>query len=376
MKRMKLISAIVLLLFVVGCERVVSQTNLSSTVKQTSNTSIESSYLEQLSTPENVKYETVLSWSEVEHATSYDIYINGDVTNQTDNTYIFDEEGDYTVSIVAKAPGYLDSEHSEEINIQIDYQNNVDFSLTYENDMLQWNAVEDAIGYHVFINDNLYDTNTNSFNLHDIESGVLRVKVQAVYPIGVTNISDELLVEHNLIITDNMYFQYSIYSTMNVIIWDVLSTDSFYLQNSDSEFIDKDEFLNLENEHPEIKSSYLTNFSVGTFTFYLIYDSFKTAVEVTVTNNTNPYIISSTIINTSGHDDVYLQYELFGGSFYSVNGSRDDTVLYHSDSNILVIEKEFITQKFMDSDSFVLSYVINKDENSVIGYLFFYLLEK
>lgn len=61
MKRMKLISAIVLLLFVVGCERVVSQTNLSSTVKQTSNTSIESSYLEQLSTPENVKYETVLS---------------------------------------------------------------------------------------------------------------------------------------------------------------------------------------------------------------------------------------------------------------------------------------------------------------------------
>lgn len=176
-----------------------------------------------------------------------------------------------------------------------------------------------------------------------------------------------------LIDTEKINFQYSIYSTVDVIIWEDIPTDDLYIENSNFETINIDEVLILDGPHLEIKSSYLLEQNLGMFSFYLIYDGYRTLVEIGMNDKTDPYIITSTVIYTSGTEDVYLQFELFNGSFYSLNGSRDDVELYHLEGSILTVEKEYIAQKFEgDKIAFTLSYVLNKDNSSVIGYLFIY----
>jgi len=83
--------------------------------------------------------------------------------------------------------------------------------------------------------------------------------------------------------------------------------------------------------------------------------------------------MSSSIIWTDGSEDITLQFELFGGEVYSISGATGDTVLWSSIDDTIIIEKEFIDSKFTanSNEEFVLSYIINLGNNSVIGYLDF-----
>ena len=356
MKYLKILFSVIIIMMFIGCQ---SETTIPT-----------------LAPPTNLEYDGLLTWDEVDNASSYDVYINTVAVNVNDSFYAFEEEGQFTVYVIAKASGFINSDASESINVEIDYENNIDFTLSFQSELLTWNEVEDASSYNVFVDGVKQVVETNSLTLNDLTPGVISFTVQAVYPIGVSNISDILYVANDLVETEPIYFQYSKNSTMDIIIWEDITNDDLYLQNSDYDFMDKEAFLVLDGEHLEIKSDYLVDRSVGTHKYYLIHDIYSTLVEINITNNLNPYIISSTNIDTSGDTDIYLQYELFGGSFYSVNGNIDDDVLYHTDNNILIIEKEFITSKFEVNDMFVLSYVINKDENSVVGYLFINLMEE
>jgi hypothetical protein len=356
MKYLKIIFSLIIFLMVVGCE---SETTIS-----------------KLSHPENIEYNGILLWDEVNDATIYDVYVNEVSVTVDENMYIFEEEGIYTVYVIAKATGYLDSDASESINIEIDYENDLEFALTCLDDTLEWNVFEDVDNYNVFVNGVKHEVTTNSFVIDDLEAGVTSLSVQAVYPIGVSNISDVVYIANDLIETERISFQYSINSTMDIIIWEDITNDKLYLQNSISEFINKESLLVLSEEHLEIKSEYLVDLELGIFSFYLIHGVYKTLVEINITDNVNPYIISSTNIDTFGNTDVYLQYELFDGSFYSINGNKDDEVLHHFNNNIMVIEKEFIASKFAVNDMFVLSSVIKKDDTSVVGYLFINLIEE
>ena len=61
----------------------------------------------------------VVSWSAVEHATSYDVTVGETTTDTTDTSYTISvtEEGDYKVSVVAKSTetGWLTSDKSNEL---------------------------------------------------------------------------------------------------------------------------------------------------------------------------------------------------------------------------------------------------------------------
>ncbi|PKK94803.1 MAG: hypothetical protein CVV60_04550, partial [Tenericutes bacterium HGW-Tenericutes-5] len=107
------------------------------------------------------------------------------------------------------------------------------------------------------------------------------------------------------------------------------------------------------------------------FVFYLINEDKKIPIKIMITEKAKPYIISQSVITTNGNMDVFFQFELFGGEFYSINGAKDDEVLYEINDNVLTIESSFIGDKFEINNSFILSYVINKDDDSVVGYLYF-----
>ncbi len=357
MKLLRRLSIVIVLLFLFGCQTT-TETTTTTTPK--------------LDQPENLVFDGVVSWDEVNNALSYDVYVNDDVVNVDDNIYVIEEEGTYSIYVIAKADGYINSEPSLTLDIEIDYENNLVFTINVSDDIVSWNDVEDASGYNLFLNGSKIEVEENSYDLENTDAGLLRISVQAVYPIGVSNVSQVFNYEYNLMETAKISFQYSIYSTIDIIVWNDIEPGNIYVQDLDLVFLDKDSMLSYSDTHLNIKSDFLIEQSVGLTSFYLIHGAYKTLVEVTLNEKTEPYIISSTVIRVDGSEDVSLQFELFGGSFYSINGSEGDNVLYEINDNILTIEKEFITEKYENYISFILSYAINKDDSTVIGYLFFY----
>lgn len=175
------------------------------------------------------------------------------------------------------------------------------------------------------------------------------------------------------IVQDTIRFQYSTYSNQDIIIFKAINKSNIAVFTADETPLETSDILDLDQTNIQIKDSYLDKLSVGVTTIYLVSDNITYPIEITLTETQIPYVISSSNVHTDGTTDIMLQFEMFEGSLYSVNGTKTDTVLYSIDENILTIDKEFITTKFSVNNQFVLSYVINLGEDSTIGYLYFIL---
>jgi hypothetical protein len=279
---------------------------------------------------------------------------------------------------VAKAPGYISSDSSETLEVDVDYENVVEFAVSKNEDVISWNEIEDATEYNLFINGTKFVVESTSYDISEIDEGVLRISVQAVYPIGVSNISDIFTVDHDLVMEDEIYFQYSLNSTVDVIIWEEFS-GPVYVMNSDGEFMDIEDVLDTSGVNFKILSSFMhqQDYTIEDhpFVFYIVNQGSKYPLAITLTNKNVPYIISSSVRETDGSKDEMFQFELFDGTLYSVTGAKDDDILIEFSDSVLTIEAEFIADKFEDSDSFVLTYVINVGQDSVLGYLYFNLVD-
>lgn len=97
---------------------------------------------ERLATPENLEFNDVtLTFDEVEHATSYLIIGSGINDTTTTNSYTFKKEGQFKVRVIAKASGYLDSLHSNELEVLVSFADqkpfvtsNKDITTNFEDD--------------------------------------------------------------------------------------------------------------------------------------------------------------------------------------------------------------------------------------------------
>ena len=133
--------------------------------------------VKKLDKPDNLVFDGVLSWDSVENALSYEIGINGELNEVTDNFYVFDSEGTYDVFIIAKAPGYLNSDSSDVLNLVINYENEIEFSFSIDDSIVSWNEVDDALSYNVFIFGTKYETADAFFDISSFDSGVIRLTV-------------------------------------------------------------------------------------------------------------------------------------------------------------------------------------------------------
>jgi hypothetical protein len=332
----------------------------------------------KLSTPDNLIYDGLLRWDSVSGAMTYEVYLDEVMHVVSDNFFVIEEEGSYDIKIIAKAPGHLDSDASEILEVDIDYENEVDFTFSKNEDIISWNEVEDAEEYNLFINGTKFVTESASYDISEIDEGVLRITVQAVYPIGVSNVSDIFTIEHDLVLEDEIYFQYSLNSSVDIIIWEEFS-GPVYVMNSDGEFMDIDNVLDTSGVNFKILSSFMhqQDYTIEDhpFIFYIVSQGSKYPLAITITNKNVPYIISSSVRETDGSKDEKFQFELFDGTLYSVTGAKDDDISIELSDSVLTIEAEFIADKFEDSDSFVLTYVINVGQDSVLGYLYFNSVE-
>ncbi|MGN1040207.1 MAG: hypothetical protein ACI4QL_02150, partial [Candidatus Fimimonas sp.] len=98
----------------------------------------------------------VVSWAAVEHASGYEVYVNDELkATVTETSYTIDATlvGNYVVKVLAKAESeqYTDSEKSNEVTLTIVPTKLVAPTITLENKVVSWAAVEHASGYEVYV---------------------------------------------------------------------------------------------------------------------------------------------------------------------------------------------------------------------------------
>lgn len=332
----------------------------------------ETTTLPKLDTPSNLAYDGLLTWDAVDHATSYEVHL-GSMVYLTDQPYYTPtQEGSFDAVVVAKADGYMDSDPSDALTINVQfYDDNVQFDIYFSDTEISWNEVADATSYNIFVNGETYTSDTFTLSATELPNGLLSISVQAVYPIGVSNISDSYYYLHNMTEGRKISIHYSMNSTQDAVLWSLPSSLDFVAFDHMNQVMDKSFIFSSYETSLAVSADYLAELELGVHSVYIASGDTLTEVEITITDKTDPYIISMSSVYTDGSKDIKFQFELFGGSVYSISGNAEDTVLYDVNDNIVTIQSSFIQGKFDSTDNFILSYALNKGDRTIIGYLFF-----
>ncbi|MBQ9448995.1 MAG: hypothetical protein IJU60_03890 [Acholeplasmatales bacterium] len=143
----------------------------------------------------------VVSWDEINHATSYTIYLNNDHLDLTTNSYTFDENtpGDYSsysVYVVAKSSkeGFLDSDPSNYETYNVPVLATPSIRLNPTTILVQtgaaaltWQGIDHATTFEIYLNDEktIYtatggSTITHTQVLTNLAAGTYNVKIRAI----------------------------------------------------------------------------------------------------------------------------------------------------------------------------------------------------
>lgn len=326
----------------------------------------------QLNQPSNLQVEGgLLSWDVVPNASKYHVFID-EVGVYVDEPFLlFDEEGNYNVYVIAISESYIDSIPSEVFSFSIEYSENVIFVIEIDenNKLISWNSVNNASHYLIYINGSTYTSHTNQLAYHEFGPALLSIRIQAIYPVGQSNISEEVYVEHLLQDEITLLYQYSKHSTQNIKILN-RSFTQIILFDSQLQRLDNNDVLMVNNEI-EIKSDYVLSLEQDKVVFYLYSDNQKYKIQVTINNKTEPYLISSSMVYTEGNHDIMFQFELFGGIIKQISGNQLDEKDYLIEDNLLTITQNYIQNKFESDDQASFTYAL-EDEHIVMGFLMIY----
>lgn len=370
-KLISLLAITLTCLVLIGCTNTTTETTITETTVSTETTT-----LGTLSTPENLtSNNNIITWDAVANATNYLVYIGEDMFMTNDTEYTISVEGSYNIYIIAYADGYNNSEPSSTISVTLEFEHQVDFTVTIEDNTISWLAIDDSISYNVNINGTNYNTIELSYSLDEFDPGMLVVSVQALFPIGDSNFCNHIYFEYDLTDNDLIKVNYSINSTKDILIFDIDYSTYTYVTNEDGFILTLNEVVSSDDSYLTLQSDFVKSLNIGINHIFIVQGEYKTEIEINLTEKTDPYIITGTGIYTDGSVDIKFQLELFGGELYSVNGAAEDTVLYDFSQAVITIHKEFIAEKFLTEELFVLSFAINKDDTSVVGYMFFHLEE-
>lgn len=144
---------------------------------------------EKLDTPSILNRNgNIINWSTVENASKYLIDINGETFESTTTSFDFSvvEASVYTIKVKAVSNSKLfeDSDFSSPFNY-VDVSALVQLAVPVikspiEQGILRWEKVLNATGYHVSINDVIYETNETSYDLSNIILDNYQIKVKAI----------------------------------------------------------------------------------------------------------------------------------------------------------------------------------------------------
>lgn len=309
----------------------------------------------------------MLSWDEVNNATKYRVTLNDEIIYTNNNYLLVEKEGEYQVTIIASAPNYLDSVPSDIFTFTINFVKEVEFNLSYDQEtkVISWEYVLGVESYMLYINNNIYKVDNNSFSYENTPAGLLKVRVQGVYPIGFTYSSEDIYIEHNLKdVTIN--YQYSTNSSKNIKILNI-DTTNYEIFSLDNKKIDKD-ILILEGDYLEIKSSFIISISSNEISFYLYTGTYKYLINIKINNKTEGYLITSSQVTRNNQETISFLFELFGESFKQISSPGLTSNDYVIDGDIVTFKKEYLDRVLSDANEVSITYSIN-GEVMIIGLL-------
>jgi hypothetical protein len=126
-----------------------------------------------------------VTWMPVDYADGYVIFINGTSLPELVTETVFDIEhfdaGIYTISVRAVSDNYVNSDISESVIITI-APRKIDTPVIEKDGMnIIWQAIANATGYQLFINDEAHGAPTNQlvFSFEFFDPGIYEVKIRA-----------------------------------------------------------------------------------------------------------------------------------------------------------------------------------------------------
>jgi len=138
---------------------------------------------QQLEQPENIFFDGILVWDDVENATSYELSINDET--YTVNLPYFDqliEEGHYVIEIIAKGDEtWLDSKPTTYV-LDIDYAQDAVISFERQGTNLIWTDIDQATSFLVGYDGQFEKVLSANYDISTIKDGSLTV--QAIFPDG------------------------------------------------------------------------------------------------------------------------------------------------------------------------------------------------
>ena len=183
-----------------------------------------------------------------------------------------------------------------------------------------------------------------------------------------TNDTAATTEETDVILLRDSYYQYSSFSSQNILILHLNVTDDVLVYDISDNLINKDDVLIKGETYYEIKSTYVKAQAEETVEFYLVFNNYKTLVSISVSDNENPYIISSSSVYTDGESDLVFQFELFDGTVKQIDANNLTEEDFTIDGNLVTINASYVSESFLSNDKFLINFALEKVD-IVIGFI-------
>jgi hypothetical protein len=179
----------------------------------------------KIATPVISYADGAISWTAVENATGYNLYINGaKVSNGTSTSYVLPIDGSASYAIAVEAIG--DSTYLSSMSTYSDVASIGMPSLAVSGDGVSWKAVSDATGYILIVNGTSHylDATVTSYSLTGQASGDYELQLAAV---SNKSSSFSYLADGKKTIT-KLAAVTNIVASSGVLAWDAVANASSY----------------------------------------------------------------------------------------------------------------------------------------------------
>ena len=176
------------------------------------------------------------------------------------------------------------------------------------------------------------------------------------------NISSDLLDLDKYDVVDVLSFQYSSHSTKDIILYDIPIEFDILLYNENKKLDSFNNLIQKSDTNYYINHLYLSTLNTSTLNFYITYNTNVWDITIHFFDHSSPYIITNPEIKLSNVNDIYFQFDLFGGFIDKVNGVDITENDYDIFNDLLIIHKDYLSS-FQDNEfPLVINYVLNSND--------------
>ena len=332
------------------------------------NTNINSRY------PQNISYQDdVITWDAVDGAISYELRIDGHTHTVDTNTFsaLILKNGSHSVqikSIFESSESYYSPTYN--FTIQRVYPN-VD-SIGIEDFRLNWSAATGASSYTIHTGTHNIQAGTNQILLSSLNLSVNRlyyIYVVANFPSGDTASPSPTLIHHTYI-KQSIELDY-VYEVGSVDFLEITIPNGATLEHIiySADVLPIESYI-INNQTLKLSAQFLESLGLGIKSFQLLTTNGLYQLDVEVKLGEVPQLTSAGSVDYIENTAPSFTFNLYGGTFTSLNGHDIQTTNYSFENNILTISSTFI-DSLIASDptatSFIFIYVLSLDDNVYTG---------